>query len=99
MQQVFEWGGGGGGGGVPERQTSKDESTSGVPRKILILTPLKCREMDLKLINEILKYKLSGLEKRYFYPIEINIYFLRSLNSLSYIDISFTVVLLTLTLK
>ena len=63
-QQVFEWGGGGGGGGL-ERQTSKDESIRGVrgyaPRKILILIPLKSREMHLKLINEILKYKLSGL--------------------------------------
>ena len=38
------------------------------PREILILTPPKCREMQLKLINEILKYKFSGLKKRYFYP-------------------------------
>ena len=67
----FRVGEGGGGGGL-ERQISKNESTRGVrvPRKILILTPLKCREMHLKLINEILKYKLSWLKKRYFYPIE-----------------------------
>ena len=70
------WGGGGGGG--LERQTSKDESTGGdrsrgmFPWKFLILTPLKCREMHSKLINEILKYKLSVLKKRYFYPIEID---------------------------
>ena len=32
------------------------------PREILILTPPKCREMQLKLINEILKYKFSGLK-------------------------------------
>ena len=61
-------------GGGLERQTSKDESTRGsvgmLRRKILILTPLKCREIHLKLTNEILKYKLSGLKKQYFYPIE-----------------------------
>ena len=40
------------------------------PRKILILTPLKCREMHLKLINGIVtEYKLSGLKKRCFYPV------------------------------
>ena len=34
-------------------------------RKIFILTPLKCREMHLKLINEILNtLKLSWLKKR-----------------------------------
>ena len=60
-QQVFEWGGGGEGLG---RQTSKDKSM--LPQKILILSHLKCREMHLKLINEILKYKLSGLRKPYF---------------------------------
>ena len=63
---------GGGGGGGLERQTSKDESTGGggegvfggmLPRNFFILTPLKCREMHSKLINEILKYKLSVLEK------------------------------------
>ena len=36
-----------------------------LPRNFLILTPLKCREMHSKLINEILNYKLSVLEKRY----------------------------------
>ena len=51
-QLVFEWGGGG--GGRLERQTSK-MSQLGVPGKILILTPFKCREMHLKLINENLK--------------------------------------------
>ena len=57
-----------------ERQTSKDESTGGgggggfggeFPQKFLILTPLKCQEIHSKLINEILKYKLSVLKKRY----------------------------------
>ena len=70
------------GEGGLERQTSKDECRTGggggwgsgdmLPRKLLILTPLKCREMHPKLINEILKYKLSVLKKRYFYPIEID---------------------------
>ena len=67
---------GGGGGEGLERQTSKDESIGGVrgvlPRKFFILTPLKCREMHSKLINEILKCKLSVLKKRYFYPVDID---------------------------
>ena len=86
---VFEWGGGG--EGLKDKQVM-------LPRKFLILTPLKCREMHSKLINEILKYKLSVLIKRHFYPMKIDKHLL-SLNSLSFIDISFTVVLLILTLK
>ena len=58
-QQVFEWGEGGG----LERQTSKMSQLKGsgdmLPRKFLILTPLKRREMHLKLINKVLKYKFS----------------------------------------
>ena len=55
------WGEGGGG---LERQTSEDESTGGggfgdmLPRNFLILTPLKCREMHSKLINEK-RYRLT----------------------------------------
>ena len=66
-QQVFEWGGGGGGRGLKGKQVKMNQlggSGDMLPRKILILTPLKCREMHLKLINEILKYKLSWLKKR-----------------------------------
>ena len=46
---------------------SSDRKQNGgmFPRNFFILTPLKCREMHSKLINEILKYKLSVLEKRY----------------------------------
>ena len=73
-QQVFEWGGGGG-GGLKDKQVklSQVEGSGGMLlQKFLILTPLKCREMHSKLINEILKYKLSVLKKRYFYSIEID---------------------------
>ena len=54
---------GGGGGGV---QTGGGGGFRGyAPPKFFISTPLKCREMHSKLINEILKYKLSVLKKRY----------------------------------
>ena len=75
-QQVFEW------GCLEDKQLEISQlgGSGGVlPRKMLILTPLKCREMHLKLINEILKYKLSGLKKRYFYPIETDKHFLSSI--------------------
>ena len=62
LRSKFSRGGEGGGGGL-ERQISKDESTRGSGE---ILTPLKCREMHLKLINEILKCKLSGLKSDIF---------------------------------
>ena len=72
-----------------ERQTSKmsylGDSGCMFPREILILTTPKCREMQLKLINEILKYKFSGLKLS---------------DSFTHILIfPFTLVLLTLTLK
>ena len=54
-----------GGGGKLERQTSKMGQLRGgggwgsrgmLPWIILILTPLKCREMHFELINEFLNY-------------------------------------------
>ena len=64
----------GGGEGVLERQTSKNSQLGwgggvwwygGMPsQNILILIPLRYRKMHLKLIDEILKYKLSALKKR-----------------------------------
>ena len=64
----FRVGGGGGGGGSLKGKQVKMNQLGGsgdmLPRKIFILTPLKCREMHLKLINKILKYKLSWLKKR-----------------------------------
>ena len=54
-------------GGLKGKQVKINQlggSEDMLPKKILILTPLKCRVMRLKLINEILKYKLSWLKKR-----------------------------------
>ena len=63
------------GGGLKDKQVKM--SQLGGPgmflRKIVILTPLLCREMRLKLTNEILKYKLSGLKDvraKMFCPID-----------------------------
>ena len=63
----------GGGGSLKDKQVKMSQRGDGgggggwgyAPRKLLILTPLKCREIHSKLINEILKYKLSVLKKRY----------------------------------
>ena len=55
-----------------ERQTSKDESTGEGGGGGDFNSSQMPRMLIRKLINEILKYKLSVLKKQYFYPIEID---------------------------